>query len=255
LRATGRVEAMTPRAQEAPMTTDRPDPVDYLSGRWDGAEVPTGVRPPWPKFAPDGTMLPFPGNTVVAHVPPGSETHAALRDLQDALRDEPFAGRYAVLPPASLHMTVFEGVTETARGTDRWPEGVPADAPRDAVTEALRRRLSGVTLPPLRPRPTGLFAGFSVTLEDDDGGMRAARDRIRDATGIRPADHDGYVFHVTLAYLLAHVPEEEARRIAQRSEALFAGFAPRVPLVELGPPELCDFEDMGAFHPRLTLSR
>ena len=241
---------------EAHSQDARPSPIDYLTGRWCGGGVPPGVRAPWPKFDVDGSLRRFPGNTVIAHVLPASETFAALFDLQDALRAEPFASRFAYLPPASFHMTVFEGITEPSRGTDRWPEGVPPDAERDLVTATLARRLSGLVLSPLRPRPTGLFAGFSVTLAGADDAaeadLRDARDRLREATGIRRADHAAYVFHITLAYLLTHPPEDEARRIAETSDALFADFAARVPVVELGPARLCDFEDMGAFYPLLA---
>lgn len=236
----------------------RPDPVDYLTGRWDGAAVPSGVRGPWPKFSPDGAARPFPGNTIVAHVDPRSDAHAALVALQAALRARPFGHRFAHLPPASLHMTVFEGITEPARGTDRWPEGVPFDAPRDAVTAVLSDRLAGVTLPPLEVRPFELYAGFSVGLTGADAAaearLRAARDRLAGATGIRRADHETYVFHVTLAYLLTHVEEAEAREIVAEARALFGAFAAHAPLIPLSQAALCDFEDMTAFHPRLPLA-
>ncbi|MEM7565860.1 MAG: DUF1868 domain-containing protein [Pseudomonadota bacterium] len=246
-----------PYAASPPRPPLQVDPIDYLTGRWEEAEVPSGVRSPRPKFTSDGHARPWPGVTIVAHVAPDSDTFAALVAMQDALKAQPFAHRFTYLPPTSFHMTVFDGANETTRGTPAWPRGVAADADWAAVSDTFEERLSGLTLPQLLPASHSLFAGFSLVLTGADAAaeavLRSTRDRLREATEVVKADHATYVFHVTLAYLLTYVGEAEARDIVTASDALYAEHAPRLDPLPLGPVELCDFTDMHAFHPRLRL--
>jgi len=234
------------------------DPIDYLTGRWEGADSPSGVRPPNPKFTPDGGARPWPGVTIVAHVPPRTEAFAALVAMQEVLMAQPFADRFTYLPPSSFHMTVFDGANETTRGTPGWPGGVPADAPWPQVSDTLAERLRDVSLPTIRPAAVSLFAGFSLRLTGSDASaeteLRQVRDRLRGATGVIKADHETYVFHVTLAYLLTYVDAAEAAEIVAAGDAIYAAHAHQLDLLPLGPIELCDFADMHAFRPRLRLS-
>jgi hypothetical protein len=238
-----------------------PDPVAFLSGRWSGwhgRTEPDGVRAPWPKFAGDGRVLPFPGVTIVCHVPPRSATFEALVAIQNRLKAADFAEHFSYLPPPSFHMTLFDVSNELRRGTSAWPTDVAGDASWPALTDEMDARLHGLRLPRFHPRASGVFAGFSVALEgrhaEAEDAMRDARDLLRDRTGVHRSDHDTYDFHITLAYPLRFVPEDVARAVAELSDAVFVEHEAMLNPVTLGPAELCDFEDMHAFVPRLTLS-
>lgn len=237
-----------------------PNPIDFLTGRWpgwDGAQVPDGVRPPWPKFAPDGRVLPFPGTTIVCHVPPESDTHRLLVALQADLKAAPFAEHFTYLPPASLHMTLFDLSNELRRGTPAWPKGIADTASWPEVSDVLAARLEGLNLPRFAPKATTLFGGFSLILEGADPAqersLRNARDTLRDKTRIFRSDHESYVFHVTLAYPLRFMPQDKAEAVTAFCRSRFETYASALSAITLGPAEMCDFNDMYAFTPRLTL--
>lgn len=235
------------------MMPTRPDPFETLT-RGDAAHPPgVGTAPPV-KFAPDGAVQPFAGNTILCHIDPASDAHAALAELQNALKAGPLAGAFAFLPPSSLHMTVFEGIAPVGP----WPEGVPASTPRNDVSRTLEARLDGLTLPQgARIAASNLHAAHSVTVAGADAAEEAAlrrtRSLLREATGIRPAGFDDYVFHITLAYRLRWFAQDEARDLLARSDAAFQEAALRLSSIALGPPEFCDFETMHHFEPRRLL--
>ena len=236
-----------------------PNPIEFLTGKWagwKGAVMPDGPREPWPKFSPDGAVRPFPGVTVVCHVPPDSASFQALVAIQDGLRSQPFARHFTYLPPSSLHMTLFDLSNEARRGTPAWPEEIDPAATWPTVSDTLAARLEGIKLPAFQPTASQLFCGFSLSLEGQgsamEQSMRRARDDLRAASRIYRDDHDSYVFHVTLAYPLRFVSEAEAEDIHQHSRSLFETHREALSPLSLGPAEMCDFKDMYAFVPRLT---
>lgn len=232
-----------------------PDVRDYLTGRLTGGPRPAAVGD---KFASDGRVLPWAGNTFICHIPQGP-AHAALVAAQDRLRAGPLAGAFAFLPPASFHMTVFEGANDTRRGDDSWPAAIPPDLPMAEVTARLLAAAGTLTLPEaVTIRPTAIFGGFSVhvagaTAADEDS-LRAMRAALSLATTIRRRDFATYGFHITLAYLLRWLTADEADAIADLSAQVLADLAAAAPTITLGPVEFCTFADMHAFHPirRLT---
>ncbi|WP_138469219.1 DUF1868 domain-containing protein [Poseidonocella sp. HB161398] len=235
------------------MTQFRPDPIAYLTGRATGGALPPGISAPGKggKFAPDGTRLDWPGNTMICHVDRGSDAHAALVAIKDGLAAGPHGGHFSFLPDASLHMTVFQGISGPFANRFDWPEGVDRNATRDEVTAILRARLSGIALPASRRiRALNVHAGHSMTVDGtgpDEEGLRATRAALREATGIAPAGFGTYTFHITLAYPLRWLSEDEARAVIALGDALFAAHGPRLQDIVLGRVELCNFEHMHHF--------
>lgn len=236
-----------------------PNPIDFLTGEWAGwrgATMPDGPREPWPKFSLDGAVRPFPGVTIVCHVPRDSASFQALVAIQDGLRSQPFARHLAYLPPTSLHMTLFDLSNETRRGTPAWPEEIDPAATWPDVSDALAARLEGLKLPAFEPTAAQLFGGSSLIIEGQGSVMeqtlRAARDELRAKSRIYRDDHDSYVFHVTLAYPLRFVSKAEAEQIDLSCRSLFETHQEALTPLSLGPAEMCDFKDMHAFVPRMT---
>jgi hypothetical protein len=230
----------------------RPDPIAYLTGALSDAAAPSGVSQTGAgaKFTPQGHVLPWRGNTIICHINRDSPAHAALCDTQSALRDSPLARHFTYLPPASFHMTVFQGVSN---GSD-WPEGVPPDATMEQADKALADRLEGIDVPRrFVATAHDLFGGFSVTMAGADAAeedkLRQTRRVLRDATGINPHDFDNYVFHITLGYLLRWLEPVEAQEAVDMSQTIFAHFGTALNRVTLGPLEFCTFEDMHHFEP------
>ena len=80
--------------------------------------------------------------------------------------------------------------------------------------------------------------------------LRALRDRLADALQLRTPDHDAYVFHITLAYVIDWPGAADEELMAE----VYAALRDRVNTmgpIELGPPEYCVFDDMFAFQRRL----
>ncbi len=239
------------------MATFRPDPLAYLTGKLGQGEHPVAITPPdgGGKFLPDGTVLPFPGNTIICHIDRDSRAFRAMVEIQQALQAGPCAGNFFFLPRSSLHMTIFQGVSgPNARQNGQWPAGLSRDMPLERVTVNLLDRLEGVRVPSnRRVSCRGLHAGHSLTMEgaspEDEAGLRATRETLRGATGISPENFDRYTFHITLAYLARWLDEAEARQVIALSESLYAAHKENLQDISLGALEICSFETMYHFKP------
>ncbi|MCA0848800.1 DUF1868 domain-containing protein [Salipiger thiooxidans] len=244
----------TPGKQTMP--TFRPEPLPYLTGRRNGAgAMPPDIASPGSggKLTAEGQLLIWPGNTMICHIDPESDAHAALVDIHEGLKAGPHAGCFTFLPAASLHMTVFRGISGPFANRFDWPEGVDRGATRNQVTRVLLDRLDGIDLPESRRiRATDVFCGHPMTVDGvdtDELGLRDTRAQLREVTGIDPAGVERYTFHITLADLLRWLGEDEAREVIALSEALFAENGPRLQDIRLGRIEFCNFEHMHHFEP------
>ncbi|WP_425053347.1 DUF1868 domain-containing protein [Psychromarinibacter sp. S121] len=237
------------------MTQFRPEPIAYLTGTLSDDLLPPGVSDAREgrKFLPDGTLHLWPGNTMICHIDPDSDAHAALVDIQTELAAGPHAGAFTFLPPSSLHMTVFQGISGPSAHLFDWPEGVDTATPRDEVSRILLDRLEAVDLPDSRRiRALNVFAGHSMTVDGvgpDETGLRETRTRLRKATGLTSRGFDTYTFHITLAYLLRWLTEDEARDVCALSDDVFARQGDRLQDIRLGRVEFCNFEHMHHFEP------
>lgn len=103
------------------MATFRPDPLRFLTGADTELSRPRAISEPAQggKFTPEGEVLPFPGNTVICHIDPKSDVHAALCEMQDEVQHSDFGAIFTYLPQASLHMTVFQGISPDSPGLAR----------------------------------------------------------------------------------------------------------------------------------------
>ena len=240
------------------MRTPRPDTVEFLTGRHTQTDRPGGISMPGGggKFTPDGAVLRWPGNTFICHMDRKSPQWAALRDLQEQIKCSEFQRFFAFLTPTSFHMTVFQGLSPYFPAS--MPDGLDPDTPRDAVSAALIDRTRNIIVPrQFRVQATDLFALHSVSVTGADDGaeaqLRDARVTLRDATGIRPANFDGYPFHITLAYPLEWVSDTLALEMAEFSAELSVDVIEAIGEFTLGPIEFCTFDTMHHFEPLVRL--
>jgi hypothetical protein len=246
------------------MSLPGPSTIDRLIGPNSRGDRPRAITPPGGggKFAPDGTLLPFPGNTILCHIDPASAAHRALTDMQERCKAADWAANFAFLPTASFHMTVFEGVCMNPIYREDWPQGVSRNATRNEVSHVMLDRLRDVYLPSrAKVRPVGVRhnAGIGVLVDGADEAnerlLRATRSQLSEALGYRPANFAEYRFHITLAYLLHWLDEDLAQRVGGEVEAALHDLARAVPEIELGPPEFCNFDTMHEFVPLRLLDR
>jgi hypothetical protein len=215
-----------------------------------------------PKFNADGSVAYWPGNTIICHIDRRSAPYMALLDMHAALMRSGVTQRLAVLPPASYHMTVFEGIAYAQRHK-YYPADLPSDASIAAcnayMLEKLRHFDLGCVLP-LRMRPLPLSEQTNrsaIWLEPADSAenrkLRDLRDRLAARLQLKAPNHDSYRFHISLNYITSPMDEAEQARFARVRTAILGDFIARVPLVELGRPELTFFDDMFEFRQQLYL--
>lgn len=232
---------------------------------------PAGAVPRKPpavgrKFNADGSPFPFPGNTIISHIPMATPLSDALTSVRDTLAAGGYAPCLALLPPSSYHMTVFEGVTESSRRNGIWPAGLPIDAPLSASHSYLERRLEGFEPDcplPLRMRLDEFSLrrdpGATIRLlpldERENRKLRRLRDRLSAQLQLRAPDHDTYGFHISLAYLVDWMTPEQQREYMAVQSDCFNMLRKRLPVIELGAPEFCVFYDMFAFDTRFRVGQ
>lgn len=198
-----------------------------------------------------GTFLPEPGNTIVCHLVPGSETERALVAARSAYLAMPEAGQLAFTPVSSLHMTLFQGILECRRMPPYWPADIAPDTPIERMTELFRHRLEVVARPPafsvrvVAALPTGLVVEGAG--RDDQRAMQLWRDRFADLLGYRHPDHDGYVFHITFAYMISWLDDAVLPAWQEMLGETLAHITRSAAVLELRPPAFCSFADMNHF--------
>lgn len=209
------------------------------------------------RYDASGAFLSEPGNTVVCHVVPGSETARALADARQRYLDMPEASQLAFTPLSSLHMTLFQGIIEYRRKEGYWPVDLPFETPIDDMTVILGQRAQGFAPGPVfqmnvvEALPTGLT--LEGATEVDRRALKDWRDRLADLFGYRHPDHDSYVFHITFAYLIDWFEEEALARWQAMLSEVADDIRRRAPILELKPPAFCSFEDMNHFEELIVL--
>lgn len=207
------------------------------------------------KFYEDGRVRQFPGNTVICFVDPQSAVYAHCDWIQDQLGSLPFAHKFTLLPMPSMHMTVFQLITDDTREPDKWSSHLPLDASLEETDDYFIKRFAQV------PPPDGFqmsfdqvrsgTVGISIRLQpaNDESAQRLKqyRDVLSEATGVRFPDHDSYFFHISLAYHIQQQTEEEAAQfealLADINEKMHGTFG----VFKTGQPQLTFFDDMFDF--------
>lgn len=225
-----------------------------LTGDGSGSVHPPAItgRGQGGKFLPDGTALPFPGNTFVCPIDVGSAFFAALCQVQDELMKAEWADHFSFLPKSSFHMTVFCGISGSPLGADGLPEAFDPRATLDDVTATFCDRLRKVTGEDgISMQAAGMDWPAAIEMIPASAGdadkLRHLRRKLQDVTRIFRPDFESYRFHVSLAYLTKWFAPDEVESVMAESERLFARFVSHVGPVALGPVELCEFETMHRF--------
>jgi hypothetical protein len=209
------------------------------------------------KFYEDGSIRQFPGNTVICFADPQSQVYQEAEWVQQQLQHAPYADKFAMLPPSSFHMTVFELICDQVRDPEKWSSQLSLGAPLEETDRYFMETVATVT-PPTNFRMT--FAqlnvgetGLSLRLQPADDETKTAirqyRDNLAEATGIRFPDHETYAFHLSLAYRIIVLNDDEAQQLAQLAERINQQLSETFGVFDTGQPTLTFFNDMFAFVP------
>lgn len=210
------------------------------------------------RFDATGQFLFEPGNTVVSHVVPGSATERAMIRIRDGLRALDPGHHFAWTPVSSYHMTIFQGVIEYRRQPGYWPADLPLDASIGESTDYFLARLQD--FPRVAPfnvkldevTPHGLTV--SPATAADAAIIADFRNSLADRFGYRHPDHETYVLHITVAYIVRWLPRASHEIYLPALLQLSEDFRKEVPVIELGPADFCTFDDMNHFEPVFRLS-
>ena len=171
------------------------------------------------KFHEDGKARAFAGNSIICLVPGNSDSMRTLLRLRDQIDSQPWRTRFAMLPPSSYHMTLFDLVCDQVRTPEHWTSALPLDAPLAKVDAFMEERWSD-----LPPAPTPAMRFSSLTVGDyitiqlvpensqAELQLRTYRNLLAEVFGIRHPGHETYAFHITLAYAVTRLTRREQKQ-------------------------------------------
>lgn len=212
------------------------------------------------KFYEDGQVRTYPGNTVVAAIQPGCPAYDVMLRLREMLLASGLGDHYIPLPTDSYHMTVISGLNDQVRKDTHWPPQLPLNTPMDAVDDYISAAIDRAGIPgPLRmkfDRVRVSNSSFVVWLLPEDETQekiaRDFRDRAAEEIGLKLPKHEGYHFHISLAYTRI-VPEGEAADRLEKLKAHMDAFLTNQSEFTTGAPYMAYYNDMHAFSPnRIT---
>ncbi|RRR75538.1 MAG: DUF1868 domain-containing protein [Candidatus Viridilinea halotolerans] len=208
------------------------------------------------KFTRDGQPCPFAGYTIICSIVPDTPLSQTASAFQAALRQQPWGSCFALLPPSSFHMTVMDLLCDQIRTPERWSAHLPLDASLDTLATFFLDRVP--PLPPSSHRTMHFHSIFHVDhlglLLDpadsaSDNDLRAYREAVSHATGVRAPDHTSYRFHMSMAYRLFALDEHEEAALAHLCTLWHPRFQAVGSQFTLPPPILASFADLTCFVP------
>lgn len=253
------LSAFVPSQLKAQLEQSAPSPED-------DPQLATIPRDTLLKFNLDGSPRTFAGNTVICHLPQQTQFRDAVVALGDALRSSSFGNKLAVLPGDSYHATILGGPNDQDRSRYGWPSDIPISAPITECNRVIDERIARFrmhadlpicfrldkekTLAPQRP------CGLQLVPADANEKLkiRTLRDRLADEVfRYRAADHDTFGFHISLAYQMRDLTTTEIREYQDLLMQHLPGIVAAAPIIELGIPEFCTFENMYRFEVQTLL--
>ena len=208
------------------------------------------------KFYEDGRVRTYPGNTVVADITPGCSAYDVMIRLREMLLEAKLEDHYIPLPTDSYHMTVISGLNDQVRKDTHWPPQLPKTTPMTQVDDYISAAIARAGIPgPLRMKfdKAHVSSGcFIIHLLPADGTQEeialSFRERAAKEIGFKLPNHDGYRFHVSLAYTRI-VPEGEAAERLEQLQADMNALLADQPEFTTGVPYMAYYKDMYAFSP------
>jgi len=206
------------------------------------------------KFHKDGKAREFLGNTVICHIPSHSPTMEILLELREAVMQEPWHQKMAMLPPSSYHMTVFELVCDQVRDAAHWTSLLPLGATMQETDDRFSQIWENLPAPP----------EFSISFDyldikdyitmrlkpsDDQANQIISdyRDQLSKAFGLHQPNHESYFFHISMAYAVRRLSNEDLEEAAGIVSKWKEKLEESLSTIDLQPARLTFFNDMTHF--------
>ncbi|MGF7049832.1 hypothetical protein J2T13_004355 [Paenibacillus sp. DS2015] len=208
---------------------------------------------PEKKFNERGGMNHFPGNTIVSNLYNNPMVMEAIRQIQAAYRNLPWADKYHFMPEGSIHMTVFELLCHYNRNLDSWSKDLSLTDPIEKTDIFFYQQLKHVDImdcfemKPLSIKGTNL----AVSPNDENTGvmLQDFRNKLTEVTGVSFPNHDSYEFHISFGYKLQELLPEEQVIVDQLNEKLYNDVVSKMDCVDIKKVDYTVFEDMSEFVP------
>lgn len=208
------------------------------------------------KFYEDGRVRRYPGNTVVAAVPPESPAYSVMTELHQMILDEGFESHLIPLPHDSYHMTVIRGLNDQVRTDDYWPEALPKDVAMTVVDDHVSAAVASVAMPKCARMKfdrihfggTAMIVRLCPADEEQDKMLRDYRDAVAKEIGLYLPKHAEYKFHISLAYTRIIPEGEDEARMQAMIERMDRHIANR-PAFDITDPYMAYYDDMLYFSP------
>ena len=201
------------------------------------------------KFDNSGKPLPFPGCSIICKIPIKSDLFYEIKLLQSKYKEFNPDQAYTYLPHTSFHMTLFDCCNINTLNTQYWPDNITKDNNYKIISNLLSKRIKDLKFPEkFNLKLKKLFGGYSIVLEGntkkDEKIIRDYRNKLSTLLGIRFENHETYSFHITLAYILRKLKDDEIKKLIIYNSKLLEGFFKKIPIIQIKKPELCTFENM-----------
>jgi len=215
------------------------------------------------KFSRNGEAQFFPGNTILCHL--DTKASATLESVADVLRKKFGDDFISWLPSSSFHVTLLDVSLEARRHKLYWPSELSLDASLEECNDFVANKLHSFDL--------GIDAPFKLVADEhinvptitmiplrpvdsyEETRLRNLRDRLAKVLGIRHANHERYTFHSTFGYYVNEFPDSLLPTYQESLLTAIHDFKKKHPIIELGAPEFCTFEDMTKFETQFFLKK
>ncbi len=208
------------------------------------------------KFYADGTVRPFPGNTLLCMLDPAAPVFARVAWVAEQFAAHPFARHFALLPPSSFHMTVMDLLCDEVRDPAHWSRLLGTEVSLAESDAFLMQAVITVPAPPtFQMEYTSLSTEGGVRLnvapanDATHRAIRGYRDAVAEVTGIHLPTHEAYGFHISVAYRLMEPEAGEDAAIAAWVSAVDPVLRETFGRFDTGQPHLAFFDDMARFVP------
>ena len=224
------------------------DEEKFLAGKLEGYTLKGAEN----KFDNKGTPLPFPGCTIICNIPLKSHLSDQIIIFQKKMKNFNPEQTYFYLPPSSFHMTLFDCCNLNTKNTNFWPSNIDPNMDYKDVAIELNKRIQNYIFPEkLNLKLKMFFGGYSIILEPfsekDEKILRNCRNELSSLLKIKFENHHRYTFHITLAYILRELKEDEIKKLLEFNKDLFHEFDKKFPKIILNKPEMSTFDNMLEF--------
>ncbi|WP_165452409.1 DUF1868 domain-containing protein [Paenibacillus thalictri] len=209
------------------------------------------------KFNEDGSVRRFPGNTIICTIGQDNPLYSELVSFAESFKELDCSRKYTLLPSSSYHMTVIQGVCEEVRKPEQWSRHLSLDAPLEETDRFFSQQFTKVRVPEqFRMKFSHVnTSGIALTVNllpaelEVEAALRTFRDEVSEWLGLRFPNHDTYKFHISIAYKICQLTEEEESELQAFKEQAESILQKRFGVLTTSKPQLVFFSDMFKFDP------